>query len=67
MPLDALITGRIATLAGETGFGWVEALGIRAGRVAFAGTEVALEHGSKTLMASRIVDAIAAFLRGSDE
>ena len=31
------------------------------------GAEVALEHGSKTLMASRIVDAIAAFLRGSDE
>lgn len=30
------------------------------------GTEVALEHGSKTLMASRIVDAIATFLRGSD-
>lgn len=29
------------------------------------GTEVALEHGSKTLMATRIVDAIAAFLRGS--
>lgn len=28
------------------------------------GTEVAMEHGSKTLMASRIVDAIAAFLRG---
>ena len=28
------------------------------------GTESALEHGSKTLMASRIVDAIAAFLRG---
>jgi phosphopantothenoylcysteine decarboxylase/phosphopantothenate--cysteine ligase len=26
------------------------------------GTEIALEHGSKTLMASRIVDAIAAFL-----
>ena len=31
------------------------------------GTEVALEHGSKTLMASRIVDAIAAFLRGSQD
>ncbi|MGI9126051.1 MAG: phosphopantothenoylcysteine decarboxylase, partial [Mycobacterium sp.] len=30
------------------------------------GTEVALEHGSKTLMASRIVDAVAALLR-SDE
>ena len=27
------------------------------------GTESALEHGSKTLIASRIVDAIAAFLR----
>ncbi|MCV7222716.1 bifunctional phosphopantothenoylcysteine decarboxylase/phosphopantothenate--cysteine ligase CoaBC [Mycolicibacterium elephantis] len=27
------------------------------------GTESALEHGSKTLMASRIVDAIASFLR----
>jgi phosphopantothenoylcysteine decarboxylase / phosphopantothenate---cysteine ligase len=29
------------------------------------GTESALEHGSKTLMASRIVDAIAAFLHSS--
>ena len=43
MPLDALITGRIATLAGESGFGWVEAIGIRQGRVAFAGSEVYLE------------------------
>ena len=43
MPLDLLITGRIATLAGETGFGWVEAIGIRDGRVAFAGSEVDLE------------------------
>lgn len=43
MPLDALITGRIATLAGSHGFGWVEALGIRDGRVAFAGSEVELE------------------------
>lgn len=30
------------------------------------GTESALEHGSKTLMASRIVDAIVAFLHGHD-
>lgn len=30
------------------------------------GAEVGLEHGSKTLMASRIVDAIATLLRGSD-
>ena len=43
MPLDTLVTGRIATLAGATGFGWVEAIGIRDGRVAFAGSEVDLE------------------------
>jgi phosphopantothenoylcysteine decarboxylase / phosphopantothenate---cysteine ligase len=30
------------------------------------GNEAALEHGSKTLMASRIVDAIAAFLRSRE-
>jgi len=43
MPLDALVTGRIATFAGDLGFGWVEAIGIRNGRVAFAGSAVALE------------------------
>src|SRR5690349_2619465 len=43
MPLDMLITGRIATLAGGEGFGWVEAIGIRDGRIAFAGSEVYLE------------------------
>ena len=43
MPLERLITGRIATLAGDDGFGWVEAIGITDGRVAFAGSEVALE------------------------
>jgi predicted amidohydrolase YtcJ len=45
MPLDALVTGRIATLADNApdGFGWVEAIGIRGGRVAFAGSEVDLE------------------------
>jgi phosphopantothenoylcysteine decarboxylase/phosphopantothenate--cysteine ligase len=30
------------------------------------GAESALEHGSKTLMASRIVDAVVAFLRGHE-
>ena len=30
------------------------------------GNEVALEHGSKTLMATRIVDAIVTFLHSSD-
>src|SRR6185295_5908681 len=43
MPLDTLITGRIATFAGDDGFGWVEAIGIRDGRIAFAGSEVYLE------------------------
>ena len=43
MPLDALVTGRIATFAGRTGFGWVEAVGITAGRVAFAGSQIELE------------------------
>jgi predicted amidohydrolase YtcJ len=43
MPLDALVSGRIATFAGESGFGWVEALGIKDGTVAFAGSAVELE------------------------
>jgi predicted amidohydrolase YtcJ len=43
MPLDALVTGRVATFAGVRGYGWVEAVGIRAGRVAFAGSAVELE------------------------
>ena len=43
MPLQTLVTGRIATLVGDTGFGWVEAIGIRDGRVAFAGSEIDLE------------------------
>ena len=43
MPLDALVTGRIATLAGPRGFGWVEAVGIKDGRVAFAGSAIELE------------------------
>jgi len=43
VPLDALVTGRIATFAGDAGFGWVEAIGIREGKVAFAGSAVELE------------------------
>jgi predicted amidohydrolase YtcJ len=38
MTLDLLVEGRIATLAGETGFRWVEALGVAGGRVVAAGT-----------------------------
>ncbi len=44
MPLETLVTGgRIATLAGDRGFGWVEAVGIRDGRIAFAGSAIELE------------------------
>ncbi|HEX5824360.1 MAG TPA: amidohydrolase, partial [Candidatus Limnocylindrales bacterium] len=44
MPLDLLVTGgRIATLAGDRGFGWVEAVGVKDGRVAFAGSAIELE------------------------
>jgi predicted amidohydrolase YtcJ len=44
MPLDVLVTGgRIATLAGDAGFGWVEAVGITGGRIAFAGSAIDLE------------------------
>jgi len=43
VPLDALVTGRIATFAGDAGYGWVEAIGIRDGTVAFAGSAVDLE------------------------
>jgi predicted amidohydrolase YtcJ len=43
VPLEALVTGRIATFAGEAGYGWVEAVGIRDGRIAFAGTAIELE------------------------
>ncbi len=43
MPLDVLVSGRVATFAGNEGFGWVEAIGIRDGRVAFAGSAVDLE------------------------
>ena len=37
-PADLVVTGRIATLAGEHGLGWVEAVGIVGGRVVGAGS-----------------------------
>ncbi len=43
MPLDTLVTGRIATFAGSAGYSWVEAVGIRGGKIAFAGSAVDLE------------------------
>ncbi len=40
---DLIIIGRIATLRGTDGFGWVEALAIRAGRVAALGRPSGIE------------------------
>ena len=48
---ERLLTGRIATLAGEHGFGWVEALATSDGRVLAAGSrdEVEALAGPQTL------------------
>jgi predicted amidohydrolase YtcJ len=43
MTLDLLVEGRIATLAGEAGFGWVEAIGVTGGRVVAAGPRADLD------------------------
>lgn len=43
MNVDLLVTGRIASLAGGEGFGWVEALAISGGRVVLAGRRADVE------------------------
>ena len=43
--LDSVVTGRIATFPGERGYGWVEAVGIRDGKVAVAGSAADLASG----------------------
>jgi len=47
---DVLVVGRIATLAGEAGLGWVEGLAIAAGRVVAAGARSDVEElaGART-------------------
>jgi predicted amidohydrolase YtcJ len=47
---DRIVTGRIATLGGDTGFGWVEAIAIAGGRVIGAGRRSEIEGltGSRT-------------------
>jgi len=49
-PAELLITGQIATLAGEQGLGWVEAAAIRGGRIVAAGSVAEVESacGSST-------------------
>jgi predicted amidohydrolase YtcJ len=46
MPADLLVTGRIASLAGEVGPGWVEAIAVTGGRVVAAGTLAAAESAA---------------------
>ena len=50
MALDVLVTGRIATFAGDAGYGWVEAVGINGGKVVAAGAfaEVSSEADAAT-------------------
>ena len=43
MSIDILVVGRIATLAGESGFAWVEAIGISDGRIVAAGDQADVE------------------------
>jgi len=43
MNVDLLVTGRIASLTGGEGLGWVEALAISGGRVVLAGRRVEVE------------------------
>ena len=53
MPADLLVVGRIATLAGDAGAGWVEAIAVSGGRVSAAGTlaevEAAAGRGTRRL------------------
>ena len=52
MTLDLLVEGRIATLAGETGFGWVEAIGVAGGRVVAAGPQRDVERAGRRVDAT---------------
>lgn len=44
MRADLFVSGRIATLAGDAGFGWVEAIAIAGGRIVAAGDRADLER-----------------------
>ncbi len=59
--LDTMVTGRIATFAGDTGYGWVEAIGIRGGKVVATGTaaDVDAASGPSTKRLSLAPDEIA--------
>jgi hypothetical protein len=47
-PPDLIVSGRIATLAGSTGFGWAEALAVSRGRVVAVGSRADVEVLAET-------------------
>jgi predicted amidohydrolase YtcJ len=53
MSAQLIVTGRIATLAGDRGFGWVESIAVDGGRVIAAGRTVDIEdlrgRGTRTI------------------
>ena len=58
---DLVVTGRLATLAGEGGFGWVDAIAVGAGRVLAAGTrtEIAALAGPRTRLLELAPETVA--------
>ena len=48
MTLDTIVTGRIATFAGTSGYGWVEAVGISAGRIVAGATRREVEAAASS-------------------
>jgi predicted amidohydrolase YtcJ len=61
---DLVIIGRIATLGGRQGFGWVEALALRDGRIVAAGTRDEVEGRAGTGGRLWRLDASQAVLPG---
>jgi predicted amidohydrolase YtcJ len=61
MSATLIVSGRIATLAGERGFGWVEAIAIDRGRIVAAGTagEIEATRGPSTRSITLAPDEVA--------
>jgi predicted amidohydrolase YtcJ len=59
--LETIVVGRIAPLAGDSGFGWTEAIGIAGGRVVASGPRTDLEGlaGSRTHRIELAPDEVA--------
>jgi len=58
-PPELVITGRIATLGGDAGFGWVQGISITAGRVTLAGEAAdALRTAGRQTRVWRLADEL---------